>query len=210
MRAVPRAAGSLLVGGTVGALVALLWQGSFAFAAGWTATALTYTAWVWLSTRKLDARETRENSQAADAGMVATDLIATLGAIGSLVGVGVLLAAESSKGTDSYLKAGFGVASVLASWVLVHMIYLLRYAREYYGPGNRGIDFNSDDDPDYRDFAYLSFCLGMTYQVSDTDIKSRLIRHTVLHHTLLSYGLGAVAIASTINLVSQLASGGGG
>ena len=90
---------------------------------------------------------------------------------------------------------------------------MLRYAREYFGTRPGGVDFNSDDDPDddspdYGDFAYLAFTIGMTYQVSDTTFTNKLMRHTALRHALLSFVLGAIVIASTINLVSQLASSG--
>ncbi|MDO5677784.1 MAG: DUF1345 domain-containing protein [Propionibacteriaceae bacterium] len=54
------------------------------------------------------------------------------------------------------------------------------------------------------DFAYLTFCLGMTYQISDTSVRTRELRRAVLAHTLLSYFFGAVVLASTINLVVGL------
>jgi uncharacterized membrane protein len=84
---------------------------------------------------------------------------------------------------------------------------MLRYARLYYTEPQGGIDFNQDEPPAYRDFAYLAFTLGMTYQVSDTALKNSTIRITVLRHTLLSYVLGAVVLAATINLVVGLGTG---
>jgi len=67
------------------------------------------------------------------------------------------------------------------------------------------VDFNEDDAPDYRDFAYLAFTIGMTLQVSDTDLKTKEVRRTALRHALVSFPLGAVIIAASINLVSGLA-----
>jgi uncharacterized membrane protein len=69
-----------------------------------------------------------------------------------------------------------------------------------------GIDFKSGSDyaPDYRDFAYVAFVVGMTFQVSDTDITRRQIRRTVLQHSLLAYLFGAVIIAVVINIVAQI------
>ena len=67
-----------------------------------------------------------------------------------------------------------------------------------------GISFNEDEDPQYSDFAYLAFTIGMTFQVSDTDIQDKQIRRTALRQALLSYPLGAMVIASTINLLSGL------
>ena len=95
---------------------------------------------------------------------------------------------------------GSGIATIVVSWAIVHTIFTLRYAALYYA-GPRGcVDFNEDDDPCYADFAYLAFTIGMTYQVSDTDLTSKAIRHTALRHAMLSYLFGTVIIAATINL----------
>jgi uncharacterized membrane protein len=67
------------------------------------------------------------------------------------------------------------------------------------------VDFNNDDKPSLADFAYLAYCLGMTYQVSDTDLKTKGVRRIVFFHTLLSYVFGTGVIASTINLVIGMA-----
>ena len=84
-------------------------------------------------------------------------------------------------------------------------MYTLRYARLYYSGHAGGIDFNQTADPDYRDFAYLSFTIGMTFQVSDTNIQSQQIRRTALRHAWLAFPMGAVIIATTINVVAGLA-----
>jgi uncharacterized membrane protein len=86
----------------------------------------------------------------------------------------------------------------------VHTVFTLRYARLYYLNGSGGIDFNQDDEPAYAEFAYLAFTIGMTYQVSDTDLKTRAIRSTALRQALLSFVLGAVILATTINLIAGL------
>jgi uncharacterized membrane protein len=80
---------------------------------------------------------------------------------------------------------------------------MLKYARLYYLEGG-GIDFNEDDPPQYSDFAYLSFTIGMTFQVSDTDIGSKQIRRAALQHAWVAFPLGALIIASAINLVAGL------
>jgi uncharacterized membrane protein len=67
------------------------------------------------------------------------------------------------------------------------------------------VDFNQDDPPRYADFAYLAFTIGMTFQVSDTDLKTTEIRATALRHALLSYLFGSVILAATINLIAGLA-----
>jgi uncharacterized membrane protein len=80
----------------------------------------------------------------------------------------------------------------------------LRYAALYYGRPGGGIDFNSAEPATYRDFAYLAFTVGMTFQVSDTDITRREMRHQVLRHALISFLFGAVILATTVNVVAGL------
>jgi uncharacterized membrane protein len=79
----------------------------------------------------------------------------------------------------------------------------LRSARLYYGPPTGGIDFGADD-PEYTDFAYLALTIGMTFQVSDTDLRARTIRRAALHHAPLSYRFGTVIVAITVSTVAGL------
>ncbi len=90
------------------------------------------------------------------------------------------------------------------SWAAVHTVFTLRYASLYHLEGG-GIDFTEGDRlPDYRDFAYVAFTIGMTFQVSDTDLTSFTIRRTALRHALLAYLFGIVIVAITINVVAGL------
>jgi uncharacterized membrane protein len=97
-------------------------------------------------------------------------------------------------------------SAVAAVWLVVHTVFTVRYARLHYLNGSSGIDFNQDEQPTHGDFAYLAFIIGMPYQVSDTDLKTRTIRGTALRQALLSFVLGAVILATTINLVAGLSS----
>ena len=90
---------------------------------------------------------------------------------------------------------------------MLHLMYAVRYAHLYYGAPAGGIDFNSDEPPSYRDFFYFSYNLGMTYQVSDTDVSSSELRAVALRHCLLSYVFGTVILAATINLVAGIVAG---
>jgi uncharacterized membrane protein len=97
------------------------------------------------------------------------------------------------------VAARVGIGSVAAAWLVVHTVFALRYARLYYLDGEGGVDFNQGGDPpDYVDFAYLAFTIGMTYQVSDTDLKTSTIRATALRQALVSFVLGAVILATSI------------
>ena len=93
---------------------------------------------------------------------------------------------------------------MIVSWTLVHTLFTLRYADLYYGGEPGGIDFNCDTPPDFRDFAYVSFTVGMTYQIADTSVTDNRLRRVVLVHSLLSYLFGAVIIGLAINLLAGL------
>jgi uncharacterized membrane protein len=152
------------------------------------------------------AHATREDPTRPD-----SDVILLSAAVASLVAVGFfLLQASSAKGSSQDILAATGIATVALSWFVVHTVFMLRYALLYYTGHDRGVDFNQPTPPRYSDFAYLAFTVGMTFQVSDTDLQSPAIRATALRHALLSYLFGAVILATTINLVAGLGSSSGG
>jgi len=204
--------GTALVVGVVAAVVIGVTAGvKYAPPAGWLVTAIIYLAWTWALIRHMTAAQTREHAcrrHEEDATRGWSHAIMLLASIASLAGVGYLLLAETSKSGD-VIAAAVGALSVVASWFSVHTVFMLRYARLFYSGEEDGIDFNQGHDPKsqptYRDFAYLAFTIGMTYQVSDTNIKARNIRATALGHAMLSFFLGAIILAVTINLVVGLA-----
>ncbi len=173
---------------------------------GWDILALVFCAWVWLTVWRLNPHETAGHATREDPSVDVADVVLLGAAIASLAAVGFLLVGTGGMtGAEKYLEAGFAVVSVFVSWILVHTVFTLRYARLYYSGKPGGIDFNDPDDPDYRDFAYLAFTIGMTFQVSDTDLQSKPIRRMALRHAWISFPLGAVIIATSINLVAGLA-----
>jgi uncharacterized membrane protein len=124
--------------------------------------------------------------------------------VASLIAVAfTLVRAGDTSSWDRGLLTALAIGSVVLGWLSVHSVYLLRYARLYYSAPVGGIDFH-EDVPDYLDFAYLALTIGMTFQVSDTDLVSRKVRHTAIHHALLSYLYGTVIVAITINVVAGL------
>lgn len=202
----------MLVAGAIAATVTALTAGaSYAPVAGWDAAALVFSVWVWIIIGPMGAQETKSHATREDPGRAVADVIVLLGAVASLAAIGVVLVkAASAQGATQGLLAGFGVLSIALSWFAVHTLFTLRYALLYYTGAEGGIDFNQRLPARYLDFAYLSFTIGMTFQVSDTDIEKPTIRATALRHAMLSYLLGAVVIASCINLVVGLGSSGGG
>ena len=129
------------------------------------------------------------------------DLVLLLLAVGSLLTVGLVIFRAHDGGP---VRLALGVAFVVASWGVLHTIFGLRYARLYFSEPVGGINFKQEFDPAYRDFAYVGFTVGMTFQVSDTDIGKGTIRTAVLRHALLSFVFGAVILAITINLLAGL------
>jgi uncharacterized membrane protein len=129
-----------------------------------------------------------------------------LASVASLGGAAAdLLKANQAHGAGKVLLSAMGVATVIVSWAVVHTVFALRYAHEFYTPPVGGIDFKNDGEaPDYQDFAYVAFTLGMTFQVSDTDIQSRTIRRTALRHALLAYLFGAVILAVMVNVIANV------
>ncbi len=198
----------LTLGLVAAVLTGTLGSWTYAGIAGWDAAALTFSVWVWVVTAPMNATATKSHATRENPGRTVSDIIVLVAAIASLAAVGgVLIQASSAKGATQGLLAGLGVASVALSWFAVHTVFMLRYALLYYTGADGGISFNQKDQaPRYLDFAYLAFTIGMTFQVSDTDIQRSTIRATALRHALLAYLLGAVVLASSINLVVSLGS----
>lgn len=172
---------------------------------GWDILALVYGGWVWFSVWRLDPAATEADAKREDPGWQLSDLVLLGAAVASLAAVGVILFGESAASELArYMRAALAFVSVFVSWILVHTLYTLKYARLYYSDPPGGIDFNNSGPPDYADFAYLAFTIGMTFQVSDTAISSKQIRRTTLRHAWLSFPLDAVIIATCVNLVSGL------
>jgi uncharacterized membrane protein len=202
----------MLVTGLCAALVTgLAGAGGYAALAGWDCAALVFTGWVWLAIGPMSSAATARHSTREDPGQAVTDLIVLIAAVASLGAVGLVLAqASAARGWQQSLLAGLGVVSIVLSWFTVHTLFTVRYARLYYTSESGGVDFHQDAPPRYLDFAYLAFTIGMTFQVSDTDLQSPAVRHAALRHALLSYLFGAVILATTINLVAGLGTAGGG
>jgi uncharacterized membrane protein len=201
-----RLAASLAAGAVAGLIAAFTAPWQAVPPSIWLVASLTWMTSVWISILRMDAVSTSLNAAredphgaAADALLVSAS-VATLGAV--VLGI---LKAGHSHGAEKSLLLVTGIGAIVASWAVVHTVFTLRYAALYYKGPDGGVDFNEEDKPTYVDFAYLAFTIGMTYQVSDTNLTTKSMRHTALRHALLSYLLGTVIIAATINLAAGLA-----
>ena len=120
----------------------------------------------------------------------------------------LILAKQDSKSFET-LRLIIAISGMILSWFLIHTIFTLRYAHLFYGDDLKnpkvhagGLEFPDDKKPDYFDFAYFAFVLGMTFQVSDVQITSKRLRRLAMWHGLLSFGFNTIMIALTINLIA--------
>lgn len=196
---------SLVTGLVAGAVLWVLVEWKVGLLGAWMAASTLYVVWMWATIWPMDADDTQRHANREDAGRTATDVVVVVAAIASLGAVALLLLGDmGASATIRDAHAALCLGSVGLAWTTVHTLFTTRYARDYYGDSVGGIDFNQKAPPKYRDFAYLAFTLGMTYQVSDTDITSSEVRADALRHALMSFVFGAVILATLINLVAGL------
>ena len=164
----------------------------------------------------------KQRSQTQDTNRAVIGILVVIASVASLFAVVFILGTSKNLPREVLgLHVALSGVSVIGSWAMVHTVFALRYAHYYYGkrrsqqshPNPKtqpqeehrgGLDFPGGKLPDYWDFAYFSFVLGMTFQVSDVEITSRLIRRLALIHGLLSFAFNTVIVALSINIISSL------
>ena len=153
----------------------------------------------------------RELAKQEDGSRLYVFLLVLITSFASLFTVLLLMLSKNANNTPQFIFIPVAVSAMLFSWIMVHTIFGFHYAHLYYGNDTtdstkhaEGLEFPGDKKPDYLDFAYFSFVVGMTFQVSDIDITSKAIRRLVLLHGLLSFGLNTFVFALTINLIAGL------
>jgi len=202
--------GRLLIAAPLGLLIGVVaavfcpWQ--LSVLAGWDAAALFIVGSVWTFIPRLDAQATQQLATREDDSHALLDVAVIVACLASLMGViAGLKYAEQHSGPVSVVTGILSGFTILVSWFTVHTLFALRYARLYYNDPRGGIEFaEPDKTPDYLDFVYVSFTVGMTFQVSDTNIGQRLIRRMVVRHSILSYAFGTVIVGVAINVVANL------
>jgi uncharacterized membrane protein len=172
---------------------------------GWDVGAAVYLALVWTAIHPLDAEGTRERARRLEPGRGFADALVVTAAVAVLAAlVAALVAAGRAHSGPNTGLLFLGLLSVGFGWLSLHTVFTLRYARLYYAGSAGGIDFKQSEAPDYFDFVYVAFTVGMSFQVSDTDLTQSSIRRTALRHGLLSFAFGAVILGLVINIVAGL------
>jgi uncharacterized membrane protein len=198
--------------GSIGLLVAvvLLWfvPWGMAVVAGWDAAALAFLITVWPIIVRANSSSAAQLATREDETRGSATMLLLAASVASLLGVGLaLILAGQESGPLKVLLVGFAVLTVVLSWTVVNTVFTLRYADQHFSSGAAGIAFGDSDRPEaptYRDFAYVAFTIGMCYQVSDTTVRDRRIRRTVLAHALLSYLFGVAIVGGSVNLIAGL------
>jgi uncharacterized membrane protein len=207
----------LILGLAAGAATFLALYGHLRFAraaiAAWDGFAVVILVLVWLTILRTPQRNIRTIAQRQDLSRLLAFLFVVVTACAALFAVGFLVSAKKSETGEHFLvQLLLTLLTVILSWTLVHTVYGLRYAHAFYGDSDEpgvhqhagGLIFPGNRPPDYFDFAYFSFVVGMTCQVSDVQITSRRMRRLTLAHSVLSFGFNTIILALLINTVSGL------
>jgi uncharacterized membrane protein len=196
---------SIAFGATLALALALGAAWPVAVSGAWGVAALLIGLAIWPSILRMDAARTKANARDEDFSRVSADLVLLVASVASLIAIFYLVdEAGQRHGVAKLVLAILAVTVVVLSWFLVQTVYTVRYGDLYYGDPIGGIDFNDGGDPDYHDFLYLAFTIGMTYQVSDTNLGTKALRRTAIRHAFLSFVFVTVILAVTINVVASL------
>jgi len=205
--------GKLLAAAVIGAAVAALLPDGMRLPTrsliGWDLGVALYLILSFTMMRRADVESIRKRAAEEDEGAFAILLLSIVATATSLVAIVFELgAAKQAVNGEAFLHVLLAMGTILLSWTFVHMIFSFHYAHEYYGERRDGkiggLRFPDDPKPDYRDFLYFSLVIGMTSQVSDVAVTSKVIRRLAAVHGVLSFFFNLTVLALTVNMVSNL------
>lgn len=209
MRAVryrPRLFSSGAVGIVVVALAALTdWRLATRLLVAWDVAVALYLALAFHVVARADVHHIRRRAAQQDEGRFAILTLTVASALASLGAIFAELGASArSAGAHHPLPLVLATVTILLSWAFIHVMFALHYAHEFYEGAAGGMDFpGGDREPDYWDFVYFSFVIGMTSQVSDVTVSSKQIRRTVAAHGVVSFMFNAALLALTVNIAAS-------
>ena len=182
----------------------------------WDGAALCFVAATLYSMRRSEGDIMRGRAAAQDEGRHFILGLVLVAAAASLGATGVELSlAKSAHGLEKSWRVGLAVGTVALSWLLVHLVFALHYAHEYYAPDTDGVDedgdgvegglgFPGDEDPDYWDFLHFALVIGVASQTADVAFESKPLRRIGTIHGVISFVFNTVVLALTINLAASL------
>jgi len=174
---------------------------------GWDAGVLLYLAGAAIvMARCTTVTQIKSNAAAQDEGALAILVLTVVAGMASLIAIFAELAAIERDNPRYALYVAFAIGTVVLSWTFIHIIFALHYAHEFYGTGEHknGLRFPGEGQPDYWDFVYFSFVVGMTFQVSDVAVMHKLVRRLVVAHGVLSFFYTTAVLAMAVNIAASI------
>jgi uncharacterized membrane protein len=172
----------------------------------WDVGVIYFLASVYRMVWHSDAAMIPEQSKRQDEGRNLVLLFAIGAVVISVAVILIWLSGETSAGSPPTLDLALVILTIALSWLFIHTIFMLHYAHEFYaehrGAGG-GLHFPVKEQPDYWDFVYFAFGIGMAAQVADISVASKPIRHIVLIHSILSFVFNVTLIAMTVSIVGD-------
>ena len=208
VRARPRLFASIAVGVVVTAALAVLtaWRPATRLLVGWDIGTALYLGLAFHLMAGSDIHRIRRNAALQDEGQFAILVLTVAAALASLAAILAQLGASAGGGGGRQpMNLVLATLTIMLSWAFIHTIFALHYAHEFYDESaGRGMAFPGGDmEPDYWDFVYFSFVIGMTSQVSDVGVTSKVIRRTVAAHGIVSFVFNAALLALTVNIAAS-------
>jgi uncharacterized membrane protein len=182
------------------------WRTPTKLLAGWDIGLALYLVLAFSLMGRSDVHRLKRRAANQDEGSLAILFLVVAAAIASLAAIFSELATVAGT-TRQPGQLILATATVVMSWAFIHSIFALHYAHEFYGEGRDhhlgGMTFPDDNEPDYWDFTYFAFTIGMCAQVSDVTVSSKSIRRTVLVHSVISFLFNAALLALTVNIAAS-------
>jgi len=174
---------------------------------GWDVAVAVYLALAFVLISRFDLALVHRRAASQDEGGVLILVLTVLAAAASIAAIiAELGSAHDTDTAPGNLHFAHAVLTILLSWTFIQVIFALHYAHEFYGEGRDqqvgGLAF-PDNQPDYWDFIYFSFVVGMTFQVSDVQVTSKVIRRLVVAHGVVSFVFNVAILALMVNISSE-------
>jgi uncharacterized membrane protein len=171
---------------------------------GWDIGVLIYLAAAAVMMSQSNTPAIRRNAAAQDEGALALLLLSVTAAVASLGAIFAEAAMVDRSNPDYAIYIALTIITVLVSWAFTHTIFALHYAHDFYSERSpkEGLQFPGREEPDYWDFVYFSFVIGMTFQVSDVAVTNKRIRRMVVAHGALSFFFTTAIVALTVNIAA--------
>jgi uncharacterized membrane protein len=207
VRARPRLFISLGVFVVISAIVSATttWRVSPRLLVGWNIGIGLYLVLAFHMIAVSDVVSIRRRAAGEDEGKFAMLVLTVASALASIAAIVAELSSTLNGGARQPTQLVLAITTIVLSWAFIHTMFALHYAHEFYDDeGGGGLTFpGPDEDPDYWDFMYFSFVIGMTSQVSDVGITSKPIRRTVAAHGVVSFVFNVALLALTVNIAAS-------